>query len=127
MLGDPPRRHQSCSREVGTRDKGRLEPVSHQFVPIIDLHVRPTDRSSLDPDLNVSQTWLSSESPRLIDGTRTRNSLDDGVHLFFQRIPLNCSRPFRSSVKRYCPSKLQEKWNFSSKALYTGADQTDQQ
>src|SRR5205807_8262923 len=95
----PPPFHHSPA-EVLTLYQGRLDPPSHQFVPIIDLHVRSPDRSSLDSDLNVSQTRLGSESPRLVDGTRTRNSLDNRVHLFFQTIPLNCSPAFRSSVKR---------------------------
>jgi hypothetical protein len=77
--------HFSC--ELVTHYERRLDPLSHQFVPVIDLHVRPTDRSSLDPDLNISQTRLRSESPRLIDGTGTRNSLDDSVHLSFQTNP----------------------------------------
>jgi hypothetical protein len=75
------------SRELVTHYERRLDPLSHQFVPIIDLHIRSTDRSGLDSDLNVSQTWLRSEGPRLVDRTGTRDSLDDGVHLFFQMIP----------------------------------------
>jgi hypothetical protein len=70
-----------------THDERRLDPLSHQLMPIIDLHIRPTDRSGLDSDLNVSQTRLRSENPRLIDGAGTRDGLDDSVHLFFQRIP----------------------------------------
>src|SRR2546422_7226782 len=89
--------HLSC--ELVTHYEGRLDPLSHQFVPIIDLHVSSTDRSGLDSDLNVSQTWLWSEGPWLVDSTRTRNSLDNCVHLFFQTIPLNCSPAFRSSGK----------------------------
>src|SRR5260370_25250949 len=46
-----PRFHH-LSRELVTHDKRRLDPLSHQFMPIIDLHVRPTDRSGLDSDLN---------------------------------------------------------------------------
>jgi len=88
------------SRELVTHYERRLDPLSHQFVPIIDLHVRSTDRSGLDSDLNVSQTRLGSESPRLVDSTWTWNSLDDSVHLLFQMIPLNCSPAFRSTVKR---------------------------
>src|SRR5207247_5285411 len=65
------------SRELVTHNEGRLDPLSHQFVPIIDLHVRSADRSRLDPDLNVSQTRLGSEGPWLVDGTGTRNSLDN--------------------------------------------------
>jgi hypothetical protein len=38
---------------------------------------------------------------------------------------LNRSSPFRMSVKRYCPTKLTEKWNFSSKAFYAGIDYPD--
>src|SRR5437667_12536126 len=74
-------------------------------MPIVDLHVRSTDRSGLDPDLNVSQTRPCSEGPWLVDGTGTRNSLENCVHLVFQTIPLNCSPAFRPSVKRYCQSR----------------------
>src|SRR6266568_6766519 len=88
------------SRELVTHYERRLDPLSHQFVPIIDLHVRSTDRSCLDSDLNVSQTRLRSEGPWLIDGTGTRHSLDNCMHLIFQTIPLSCSPAFGWSVKR---------------------------
>src|SRR5207302_264585 len=94
-----PRFHH-LSRKLVTHHQRRLDPLSHQFMPIIDLHIRSTDRSSLNSDLNVSQTRLWSERPRLVDSTWTWNSLDDSVHLLFQRIPLNCSPAFRSTVKR---------------------------
>src|SRR2546425_11441943 len=71
-----PRLHHP-SRELVTHYERRLDPLSHQLVPIIDLHVRPTDRSGLDPDHNVPQSGLGSEGPWLVDRTRTRNSLDD--------------------------------------------------
>src|SRR5207302_8002865 len=38
--------HLSC--ELVTHHLGRLDPLSHQFVPIINLHIRSTDRGSLD-------------------------------------------------------------------------------
>src|SRR5439155_2623822 len=93
-------RFHHLSRELVTHYERRLDPLSHQFVPIIDLHIRSTDRSSLNSDLNVSRTRLGSERPRLVDSTWTWNSLDDSVHLLFQMIPLNCSPAFRSTVKR---------------------------
>src|SRR5438132_14370924 len=71
-----PRLHHP-SRELVTHYERRLDPLSHQLVPIIDLHVRPTDRSGLDSDHNVPQSGLGSEGPWLVDRTRTRNSLDD--------------------------------------------------
>src|SRR3989442_12966636 len=49
-----PRFH-NLSREFVTHYERRLDPLSHQFVPIIDLHVSPTDRSGLDSNLNVPQ------------------------------------------------------------------------
>src|SRR5438132_14244678 len=86
----PPRFHHfSC--ELVTHYQGRLDPPSHQFVPIIYLHVRSTDRSSLDSDLNVSQIRLGRVSPRPVDGTMTRNRLDHRVPLFLPTIPLNYS------------------------------------
>src|SRR3989442_15531925 len=86
-VGDllPRLHHFSC--ELVTHYERRLDPLSHEFVPIIDLHVRSTDRSSLNSNLNVSQTKLRSERPWLVDGAGTRNSLDNSVHLLFQRIP----------------------------------------
>src|SRR5207247_9730670 len=52
-----PRLHHP-SRELVTHYERRLDPLSHQLVPIIDLHVRPTDRTGLASDRNVHHSGL---------------------------------------------------------------------
>jgi len=44
------------SGELVSHDHGRLDFVSDGFVPVVDVHVRSTDRGGLDADENVSET-----------------------------------------------------------------------
>src|SRR5207248_2486585 len=73
------------SGELVSHHHWRLDLVSDRFVPVVDVHVRPTDRGGLDPDENVPKTGLGCR-PLLEDRAGTRRRLHNSVHLFFQQI-----------------------------------------
>ncbi len=89
------------SRKLVSHDHRRLDFVSDRFVPVVDVHVRSTDRCGFDPYENVSQARLRCW-PLFEDGAGTRRCLYNCVHLFFQRISskLVVSRA-GSAVKRF--------------------------
>ena len=73
------------SGELVSHDHWRLDLVSNRFMPIVDVHVRSTDRGGFDPDENVPKTGLGCW-PWFEDRAGTRRRLYNSVHLFFQQV-----------------------------------------
>jgi len=82
-------------------DHWGLDFVPNRLMPVVDVHVRSTDRCGFDPYENVSETRFGCW-PLLEGGAGTRRCLHNCVHLFFQQISskLDVSRA-ESAVKRF--------------------------